>query len=124
MTAPRNRTRRPTRPAPVDITARLTPGNWCYWIPEDQDPTVHGGFVPSVVIRGEAGHRPMTGDPAKLQTPWVWGKTLEAARAVAREVNARMGIDEVKALRIVDSSIAAQIRDGQRGKRPNLAARS
>lgn len=108
--------RRAIRPAPVDVAAKLKPGQWCYWVPEDQDPKKHGGFVPSTVIRGEPGHIPMTGDPAKLQTPWIWGQTLEAAREVCESMNARMGITPTKALRIVDSSIAAQILT-ERGRR-------
>lgn len=56
--------RRPTRPTPVDIAARLTPGQWCYWLPEDQDQRVHGGFVPSVVVRGE--HEEMAREYGRL----------------------------------------------------------
>lgn len=65
----------------------------------------------------------MTGDPAKLHTPWVWGQTLESAHAVCELVNARMGVDETKALRIVDSSIAAQLRE-RRPRRGDPARRS
>lgn len=105
------------------VIAELKTGDWCYWVPEDQDPSQHGGYVPSLVIRGKPGHQPMTGDPEKLQAPWVWGATLEAAQEVCTAFNARMGIDAKAALRIVDSSIAAQLRR-RRPRRGDPARRS
>jgi hypothetical protein len=79
---------------------------WCYWINESQDPKEHGGYVPSLVTENEAGHSPLIGR-GKCAAPWVWGKTLKEAKQVCELANARRGIDNKTAFRIVASSIAA-----------------
>lgn len=80
---------------------------WCYFVPEDQDPKVHGGYVPAVVVADEPGFYPCTGDPEKLQAPWVWGRTLKAAEKIAREQNAKMGVTKEEELLIIASSMRA-----------------
>jgi len=80
---------------------------WCYYVPEDQDPKVHGGYVPAVVVADEPGYYPCTGDPKKLQAPWVWGKSLTQAEKIAREMNLKHGVSEEEALLIVASSMRA-----------------
>jgi hypothetical protein len=66
----------------------------CYTIPPTQNPAVHGGYVPSLVVEGKSGHCPMTGR-GEHSMPWVWGKTLEEAEATCAAFNIRhFGIDE------------------------------
>jgi hypothetical protein len=77
---------------------------WCYTIIETQDTTEYGGFVPSLVIEGVSGHRPMIGR-GRLSAPWVWGKTLEAARTVCTTMNARLGLNEEDEAKIVSSTM-------------------
>lgn len=86
-------------PAPA---AAFPVGDWCYAI-LFQDPTKHGGFVPSLVTRTEA--RAMTGsDP--LQAPWIWGTTMDQAEATCITVNARNGISVVAAANIVQAYLS------------------
>ena len=78
----------------------------CYTIPIGQDPAVHGGYVPSLVIEGKSGHYPLTGR-GKHSMPWVWGKTLEEAQATCASYNLRhFGVDENAEFRIVLSTMA------------------
>jgi hypothetical protein len=79
----------------------------CFWIDPAQDPTEHGGWVPSLVVEDEPGHSPMLGH-GKLAAPWIWGATLDAAKQVCASTNAaRFGLDEQQANEIVLSSITA-----------------
>ena len=78
---------------------------FCYYVNPVQDPADHGGYVPSMVTEGEPGHCPLTGDPKKLQSAWVWGKTLEEAEAVCDSQNEKLGITKVEAFKIVGSSM-------------------
>jgi len=89
-----------TEEVPMTLNRR-----WCWYIAPAQDPKEHGGFVPSLVREDEPGHRPMTGDPAKLQTPWIWGNTLTEAQEIARQQNERLGITDDDAADIVASSM-------------------
>lgn len=82
---------------------------FCYYVPEDQDTKLYGGFVPSVVIENESGHYPMLGNGAHA-SPWVWGDTHEKAQQIADQVNAKRGVSKAEAERIVDSSMAAAIK--------------
>lgn len=77
----------------------------CFYVPAAQDTETHGGYVPSLVTENEPGHAPLTGDPNKMQAPWVWGKTLVEARAIATEQNARLGLTEHDVAVIVASSM-------------------
>ena len=79
---------------------------FCFYINECQDPSENGGYVPSIVYEGKAGHYPCTGDPRKMQTPWVWGKTVEIAKAAAHEQNERLGLSEREVTLIIASSMA------------------
>lgn len=63
------------------------------------------GYIPSLVIEGEPGHQPLSGDPSKLQTPWHWGTTYEAARAECARQNAALGLSEADVIDIVCSSM-------------------
>lgn len=85
----------------------LERGKYCFWINETQDPSVHGGYVPSLVVENDPGHYPMIGDPRQHQAPWVWGD-LETAQRLAKEHNESMGINEERAMQIVASSMRAQ----------------
>lgn len=67
------------------------------------------GFLVVMVTEGEEGYRPTGGNGKE---PWHWGPTLEDARNAAREFNARMGIDEEDAFRIVARSMAGGRRGG------------
>lgn len=83
----------------------LRPGHWCYYVPADQDPATHGGYVPSVVADDDDGHYPMIGN-GPCASPWVWGKTLEQAQATAKWMNAQMGVSVDDAAMIVMKSMA------------------
>lgn len=66
------------------------------------------GWRVSFVVEGEDGHRPTgtwpyDGKPGQT-IPWFWGPSYEEACAQAREYNARMGIDEETAFKIVARS--------------------
>lgn len=65
----------------------------CYHIMPTQDPTKHGGYVPSLMVRGQKGHCPMLGRD-EWSMPWVWGATLEEAEAACEAYNTkRLGLD-------------------------------
>lgn len=84
----------------------------CLWIDPAQDPAVHGGYVPSLVIEGEPGHSPLAGrsesSDAPAGRPWVWGPSLEQAEYTAAELNATTyGLSREDSTQIVLSSIRA-----------------
>ena len=69
-----------------------------------------GGFIPSLVTEGEAGHQPLRGH-GRLSTPWYWGVDYETAKRVCEKANADdFGLTPEQVQEIVHSSIAAQIR--------------
>ena len=78
----------------------------CYWISPSQDPTVHGGFVPSIVYENEDGHFPLVGN-GEGSAPYIWGNTLEEAEAVAKSANERRDISEEEANEILLLSFRA-----------------
>lgn len=82
----------------------------CFWLDETCIAPDGTGFIPSMVVEGEPGHTPLKGDPARLQTPWIWGPTIEDAKRQVVEANARLGIDEDAALEIVASSMFSKER--------------
>lgn len=78
------------------------------YIPTDAFVEGHGWRV-SIVVEGEDGHRPTgtwpyEGKPGQT-APWFWGQDFETARKMAREYNARLGISEVDAFKIVARSM-------------------
>jgi len=79
---------------------------WCYHIDETQDPALTCGWVPSVVVKGEWGHWPLTGKPGG-EAPLVWGATLEEARVRCDEENKKIGVTSERAIEIVLSSMHA-----------------
>jgi len=58
------------------------------------------GYIPSLVIDGEHGHRPLTGQ-GEFAEPWYWGPTLEDAERIAAQKNAEMGISPKEAMQMV-----------------------
>lgn len=80
----------------------------CFYVPAAQNPAEHGGYVPSLVVENEPGHSPMAGNPEQLQAPWVWGATLDEARAACAKANQRLGLSEADVNDIVLSSMAAR----------------
>lgn len=87
----------------MTLSKLLQTRRWCYTIVETQDPALHGGYVPSLVIEGDKGHRPMIG---RDNAPWVWGKTLDDAQATCRAYNEeQLGISEEEQTRIVLSTL-------------------
>lgn len=68
------------------------------------------GYIPALVTEDEAGFSPMIGN-GEFSSPWYWGTDIETARRICAEANAERGISEVEARKIVESSIAAQIRE-------------
>lgn len=88
---------------------------WCYYV--DEDWTVPGGYRPSVVCAGVAGHRPVDGGGRPFAEGYTWGPTFEDALEQCRRVNARLGVDEELANAIVASSMWPN----QRNKRKVLA---
>ncbi len=78
----------------------------CYYINPTQDPDKHGGYVPSLVKEGEAGHQPFTGDGSPMAEPWIWGKTLEKAEKACDQMNLkRFNLTPVEADEIIASSM-------------------
>jgi hypothetical protein len=92
----------------IEFSHLMATRPWCYTIVETQNPAEHGGYVPSVVIQDVSGHFPMTGR-GKGSAPWVWGKTLDQAQEVCRQANARRGIDEKTAFKILASTMRCEI---------------
>ena len=85
------------------------PKRWCWYIVE-QDPTVHGGYVPSMVEADVPGHALLAGR-GEGSLPWIWGQTIEEAWKVCTRMNQeRLGIDQAAAEDIAMSSMAAQNR--------------
>ena len=93
----------------MDDQVELIPGKYCYYINPDQDTNEHGGYVPSIVVEGEDGHRPLLGN-GPCAAPWVWGTDLKVAQQIAAERNDRIGITPQRATQIVASSMTATIR--------------
>jgi len=75
---------------------------YCFTILESQKD--ENGYIPSLVIEGEKGHRPMTGN-GLCAAPWYWGKTLKEAEAVADAKNEELGISKEEAFKIVGRSM-------------------
>lgn len=72
------------------------------------------GYMPSLVTEDEPGHSPLKGRGPESE-PWWWGTTLEEAQRICDMANANtFGLDPIEAKEIVDSSIAAQIREDAR----------
>ncbi len=90
----------------------------CFWIDETQDPDVHGGYVPSVVTEGEAGHSPLLGK-GTAAAPWIWGATLVAAQAVCEAENTRLGLTpkDVLAIRMSSMLVSRTVVLGKSGRR-------
>jgi hypothetical protein len=86
------------------------------YIPEDG--FIKGyGYRVSFVEEGTAGHMPTgdwpyTGAPSQ-KMPWFWGENLEVARQLAKEYNAKLGVSEEDAFKIVAQSIGLQMSNGK-----------
>ena len=76
-------------------------------VPIDSFSEEHGGYIPSAVYEGESGHYPLVGR-GEFAMPWVWGDDYEKATKIAIEHNARMGISEEEADKILTSSMFAK----------------
>jgi len=70
----------------IESTFLRVGSQFCYYVMPAQDPTEHGGYVPSLMVRGQKGHCPMLGR-GDLSMPWVWGKTLAEAEAACDSYN-------------------------------------
>lgn len=79
---------------------------WCFYIPQAQDTSKHGGFIPSVVFENESGHYPLSGD-GEFAQPWIWGSTFEEAQATCNAANELRGVSREQVQRIVLSSMRA-----------------
>jgi hypothetical protein len=77
----------------------------CFYIPVGQFD--ENGYIPSLVTEGEPGHAPLKGS-GECAAPWYWGKTYEAAKAFAEEMNAeQFGLTPAQAAEILASSMRA-----------------
>lgn len=67
----------------------------------DQTMATTGGYIPALIVEGQPGYTPMSGN-GPLASPWVWGPTLAQARQQAADANARLGLtdDDVRQIRI------------------------
>ena len=63
------------------------------------------GCIPSLVVEGESGHRPMTGDATQM--PWYWGDSPEECAKICAERNAEFGYTKEEVLEIIGSSMRA-----------------
>lgn len=61
------------------------------------------GYIPSLVIEGVKGHRPMVGDEYKKG--YRWGDTIDLAYEVCQEANRRIGLTDEDIHDIVRSSL-------------------
>jgi hypothetical protein len=92
---------------------------WCFYIPADS--YVEGrGWRVSIVFEDEAGHFPTGNWPydgsASQKAPWFWGPSYEDAVAMATEQNEKIGVDAMRAAKIVAASMGAD--KPRRGRRP------
>jgi hypothetical protein len=78
--------------------------HWCYYMPVDQDPKEHGGYVPAIVIADQSGYRPLTGQ-GEGSAPYIWGDSIEDAQNQVEIQNSRIGVNTLEATRIVSSSM-------------------
>lgn len=90
----------------LQMPPHLNGKRYVFFIDDTQVPNPKGGYIPSIVVEGEAGHRPMTGDPAKLQSPWYWCDLAKAQKS-AEEKNAQMGYTQPQVAKIILSSMMA-----------------
>lgn len=74
----------------------------CYMIQVGQFDA--NGYIPSLVVEGEAGHSPLTGREA-YSRPWYFGKTYEEAEETCRKINEEMGLSRRDVIEIVMSSM-------------------
>lgn len=89
------------------VMPNLVSGEWCVYVDAGQYPDDHGGFVPSVVVKDEAGHYPMLGKDGA--SPWVWGPDYKSANKVAEEYNRdRLGLTQDQVDEIIISSMTAR----------------
>lgn len=63
-----------------------------------------GNYIPCVAVENRRGYYPLTGRGPHA-TPWKWGKDYEKANQVADAMNARMGLSQKDAFKIVTSSM-------------------
>lgn len=85
----------------------MTEKRQCFFV--DPESYVEGkGYIPSLITEGEPGHAPLTGDPAKHQTPWYWGQTYEEAVNICKAQNEQMGLTPDDVMDIIGSSMRAQ----------------
>ncbi len=76
----------------------------CFAIFENErDPE---GYVPCIVVEGEAGYRPLRGN-GPCATPWYWGTSREVADQLCRRANEERGLTADDVMRITLSSFAA-----------------
>jgi hypothetical protein len=80
----------------------------CFIVVEGQKNA--NGYIPSAVFEDESGHRPMIGS-GEHAAPWYWGQDFETAQRICAEENERLGLSEADVKQIVNSSIAAQLRE-------------
>ena len=84
---------------PVDLSGK----RWAYVIVVEQTDK-EGNYIPCIAVENESGYYPMTGRGAH-SAPWKWGKDYETACQIAEEMNAKMGLSEEEAYKIVVSSM-------------------
>lgn len=63
-----------------------------------------GGFIPCLIIEGEPGHFPLSGQ-GEFSTPWNWGKDREKAQTLADERNKVQGLSKEDVKKLVFYSL-------------------
>jgi len=102
---------------PPSVDELIATRRFAYYVPADG--YVEGkGYRVSVVFEDEDGHYPTGTWPyegkADQKMPWFWGGVSHrAAEVQCKAENARMGVSELDAFKIVMSSMSA----GRRGRR-------
>ena len=92
---------------PAEVAAEHQPRHCFAILPGQSHP--ERGYVPSLVVEGEAGHTPMLGQ-GELSQPWFWGTDHDEAKRICAKANQEtFGLTETEAADIVASSIGAQI---------------
>lgn len=84
----------------------LESGKFCYWL--NLVPEADGEYRPSIVVEGVSGHYPCD---------FTYGKDRAAAQQAVDELNARLGVDDRRAMEITTSSMRAQSRERGRRRR-------
>ncbi len=78
-------------------------GDWCFYLPEEQDTNLYGGYIPAMVFRDVQDYFPLNG-PIYGDQPFVIGQELTEAKTRCRLLNEHIKLDEETVNDILESA--------------------